>query len=136
MTRISKYLLTRVRHFRTKSDQNPWCAQIAPWWFWRTKVQDRRKIQASHPRRRPRYPRKKMVFCCYNCLDLQWEKFSQMQVIYFPSSWQEEHCVEKRFCKFETEGQELVTFKYRRYSSCLWELGIIITGVRPEDSKR
>ena len=62
MTRISKYLLTRVRCFRTKSDRNPWCAQIAPWWFWQTKDQDRRKIQASHPRRRPRYPRRKWNF--------------------------------------------------------------------------
>ena len=62
MTRISKYLLTRARCFRTKSDRNPWCAQIAPWWFWQTKDQDRRKIQASHPRRRPRYPRSKWNF--------------------------------------------------------------------------
>ncbi len=49
-------LLTRAQHFRTKTDRNPWCVQIAPWWFCWTMGQAGHKIQACHPRRGPRYP--------------------------------------------------------------------------------
>ena len=66
-----------------------------------------------------------IVFCCYNCLDLPWEKFFQVWVTYFPSSWEQEYCVEKRLCKFEAVGQEFVTFS-RNYS-CLRELGKQVT---------
>ena len=61
-----------------------------------------------------------IVFCCYNCLDLPWEKFFQVWVTFFPSSWEQEYCVEKRLCKFETVGREFVTFS--RHYSCLREL--------------
>ena len=66
-----------------------------------------------------------IVFCCYNCLDLPWEKFFQVRVTFFPSSWDQEYCVEKRLCKFETVGREFVTFS-RRYS-CLREVGKQVT---------
>ena len=66
-----------------------------------------------------------IVFCCYNCLDLPWEKFFQVWVTFFPSSWEQEYCVEKRLCKFETLGQEFVTFS--RHYSCLRELGKKVT---------
>ena len=36
-----------------------------------------------------------LVFCCYNCLDLPWEKFFQVWVTCFPSSWEQEQCWEK-----------------------------------------
>ena len=42
-----------------------------------------------------------IVFCCYNCLDLPWKKFFQVWVTFFPSSWEQECCVEKRLCKFK-----------------------------------
>ena len=29
-----------------------------------------------------------IVFCCYNCLDLPWEKFFQVWVTFSPSSWE------------------------------------------------
>ena len=66
-----------------------------------------------------------IVFCCYNCLDLPWEKFFQVWVTFFPSSWEQEYCVEKRLCKFETVGREFVTFS--RHYSCLRELGKKVT---------
>ena len=66
-----------------------------------------------------------IVFCCYNCLDLPWEKFFQVWVTFFPSSWEQEYCVEKRLCKFETVGREFVTFS--RHYSCLRELGKQVT---------
>ena len=68
---------------------------------------------------------KKIVFCCYNCLDLPWEKFFQVWVTFFPSSWEQEYCVEKRLCKFEAVGREFVTFS--RHYSCLRELGKQVT---------
>ena len=37
----------------------------------------------------------KIVFCCYNCLDLPWEFFFQVWVTCFPSSWEQEQCWEK-----------------------------------------
>ena len=49
---------------------------------------------------------RKVVFCCYNCLSLPWEKFFQVWVTCFPSSWEQEYFVEKRLCKFEAVGQE------------------------------
>ena len=66
-----------------------------------------------------------IVFCCYNCLDLPWEKFFQVWVTFFPSSWEQEYCVEKRLCKFEAVGREFVTFS--RHYSCLRELGKKVT---------
>ena len=66
-----------------------------------------------------------IVFCCYNCLDLPWEKFFQVWVTFFPSSWEQEYCVEKRLCKFEAVGREFVTFS--RHYSCLRELGKQVT---------
>ena len=36
-----------------------------------------------------------IVFCCYNCLDLRWEKFFQVWVPFFPSSLKKEQCFEK-----------------------------------------
>ena len=36
-----------------------------------------------------------IVFCRYNCLNLQWEKFFQLWVTCFPSFWEQEHCWEK-----------------------------------------
>ena len=62
-----------------------------------------------------------IVFCCYNCLDLPWEKFFQEWVTCLPSSWEQEHCVEKRLCKFMAKGREFVTFL--GHCSCLRELG-------------
>ena len=50
---------------------------------------------------------RRIVFCCYNCLDLPWEKFFQVWVTFFPISWEQEYCVEKRFCKFEALGREI-----------------------------
>ena len=64
-----------------------------------------------------------IVFCCYNLLDLPWEKFLQVWVTFFPSSWEQEYCVEKRLYKFEALGREFVTFS--RHYSCLRELGKI-----------
>ena len=58
-----------------------------------------------------------IVFCCYNCLDLLWEKFFKVWVTCFPSSWEQNHSVEKRLCKFEAVGWEFVTFL--RHCSCL-----------------
>ena len=66
-----------------------------------------------------------LVFCCYNCLDLPWEKFFQVWVTFFPSSWEQEYCVEKRLSKFEAVGREFVTFS--RHYSCLRELGKQVT---------
>ena len=66
-----------------------------------------------------------IVFCCYNCLDLPWEKFFQVWVTFFPSSREQEYCVEKRLCKFEAVGREFVTFL--RHYSCLRELGKQVT---------
>ena len=66
-----------------------------------------------------------IVFCCYNCLDLPWEKFFQVWVTFFPSSWEQEYCVEKRLCKLEAIGREFVTFS--RHYSCLRELGKQVT---------
>ena len=66
-----------------------------------------------------------IAFCCYNCLDLPWEKFFQVWVTCFPSSWEQENCVEKRLCKFEAEGQEFVTFS--THFSCSRELGKQVT---------
>ena len=59
-----------------------------------------------------------IVFCCYNCLDLPWEKFFQVRVTFFPCSWEQEYC-------FETVGREFVTFS--RHYSCLRELGKQVT---------
>ena len=56
---------------------------------------------------------------------MPWEKFFQVWVTFFPSSWEQEYCDEKRFCKFQALGQEFVTFS-RRYS-CLRELGKQVT---------
>ena len=39
----------------------------------------------------------------------------------FPSSWEQEHSVEKRLCKFEAEDPEFVTFL--RHWSCWKEVG-------------
>ena len=55
-------------------------------------------------------PWSNIVFCCYNYLYLPWEKFSQVWVTCFPSSWEQENSVEKRLCKFEAKGWEFVTF--------------------------
>ena len=44
---------------------------------------------------------KGIVFCCYNCLDLPWEKFFQVWVDCLPSSWEQENSVEKMLRKFE-----------------------------------
>ena len=66
-----------------------------------------------------------IVFCCYNCLDLPWEKFFQVWVTFFPTSWEQEYCVEKRLCKFEAVGREFGTFS--RHYSCLKELGKQVT---------
>ena len=66
-----------------------------------------------------------IVFCCYNCLNLLWEKFFQVWVTCFPSSWEQENSVEKRLCKFEAEGREFVTFS--RHCSCSRELGKQVT---------
>ena len=49
------------------------------------------------------------------------EKFFQVWVTFFPSSWEQEYCVEKRLCKFEAVGREFVTFSRHYY--CLRELG-------------
>ena len=56
---------------------------------------------------------------------MPWEKFFQVWVTFFPSSWEQEYCVEKRLCKFETVGREFVNFS--RHYSCLRELGKKVT---------
>ena len=66
-----------------------------------------------------------IVSCCYYCLDLPWEKFFQVWVTFFPSSWEQEYCVEKKLCKFEAVSREFVTFS--RHYSCLKELGKKVT---------
>ena len=69
----------------------------------------------------------KIVFCCYSCLDLPWEKVFTVKVTCFPSSWKQENCVEKRLCKFAAKSQEFVTFS--RHFSCLRELEKEVTNI-------
>ena len=42
--------------------------------------------------------------------------FPCVSYFFFPSSWEQEYCIEKRLCKFEAVGREFVTFS--RHYSC------------------
>ena len=60
----------------------------------------------------------------YNCLEKPEKSFSNW-VTCFPSSWEQEDCVEKWLCKFEAVGREFVTFS--RHCSGSRELGKQVT---------